>query len=114
MTYYLCICCDLCNQEGFVKTLAEERRSPRERRKGGRRRADGRESLRIRSDSLEEFSNTLTYLKAIKRHLEQNNWTANSKFHFCEDCYHRHQREIDNLSDDQFNLAIEIIHSYLP
>jgi hypothetical protein len=45
--------------------------------------------------------------------MESNNWTSNEKFHFCEDCYNKHRREIDDLSEDQFHLAVEIIHNYL-
>jgi hypothetical protein len=113
MAYYLCICCDLCNQEGFIKTLAEERRNSKERQKSGRRHSDGRESLRINPSSLFELNNTLSFLNALKRHMESNNWTSNEKFHFCEDCYNKHRREIDDLSEDQFHLAVEIIHNYL-
>ena len=110
MAYHLCISCDICNQDGFIQTSAESRR--KRDGNGGRRHSDGRQSLRIKSDDLQELLNLLSQPKLLAKYVQGNQWQLkNGELHFCSNCYNKHPKEINTIKLSKGQFSVHILHS---
>lgn len=105
MSLRLFISCDICNHAGVTRT--EERRS--KRRHSGRRHYDERQYI-VANDLGTKKRELDSLIQGLEERARSEHWTiTENEMHFCQSCYQKHQKEIDEFKGDIHELNAYIL-----